>query len=76
MFTENIYLVENQRRQDEIKQAAHYRLVQVALEGCESPVTTLSIRFLDAVGSKMVQWGNQLQCRCAEMAMTKSRRAI
>ena len=76
MFTENSYYIENQRRQDEIAQAKHYRLVKVALEGCESPVTTLSIRLLDKVGSKMVQWGHQLQCRCADIAMTNSRRAI
>ncbi len=76
MFTENMYWIENQRRQDEIAQAKNYRLVKVAREGCESPVTSLSIRLLDIVGSKMVQWGHQLQCRCAEIAMTNSRRAI
>ena len=76
MFTENSYYIENLRRQDEIAQASHYRLVKVALEGCESPVTKLSIRLLDSVGSKMVQWGQQLQCRCAEITMTNSQRAI
>jgi hypothetical protein len=68
--------MQDQQRQDEIAQAKNYRLAKVALEGCESPVTTLSIRILDVVGSKMVQWGHQLQCRCAEIAMTNSRRAI
>jgi hypothetical protein len=76
MFTENIYIIENQRRQDDIAQAKNYRLAQIAREGCESPVTTLSIRLLDSVGSKMVQWGQQLQCRCAEITMTNSRRGI
>ena len=76
MFTENSYYIENQRRQDEIAQASHYRLVKVALEGCESPVTKISIRLLDSVGSKLVQWGQQLQCRCAEITMTNSQRAI
>ena len=76
MFTENTYLVESLRRQDEIKQAANYRLVKIAREDCESPVTKLSIYLLDIVGSKLVQWGHQMQCRCAELTMTNSRRAI
>ena len=76
MFNQNTYIIENLRRQDEIAQAENYRLAQIAREGCESPVTTLSIRLLDSVGSKMVQWGQQLQCRCTEIAMTNSRRAI
>ena len=76
MFTENTYLVESQRRQDEIKQAANYRLIMIARERRESPVTKLSIYLLDIVGSKLVQWGRQMQCRCAELTMTNSRRAI
>ncbi len=76
MFTRNNYYIERQRRQDEIAQAAQYRMVQSVSEPCESNVNKMSIRMLDAVGSRLVQWGSQLQCRCAEMAMTASKRTI
>ncbi len=65
-----------ERRQDEIAQAMHYRMVQSAKDNCESNVTKMSIRILDSVGSRLVQWGSQLQCRCAEMSMSASKRAI
>jgi hypothetical protein len=76
MFTRNNYYIERPHIQLEIAQAAQYRMVQSASESCESNVTKMSIRMLDAVGSRLVQWGSKLQCRCAEMAMTASKRAI
>ena len=78
MFTWNwnTYYVETQRREDEIAQAMQDRYVRSVEEVCESRFTKLSIRMLDLVGSKLVQWGSQLQCRCAELAMTSSKRAI
>jgi len=78
MFTWNwnTYYVENQRREDEIAQAMQDRYVRSVEEACESRFTKLSIRVLDVVGSKLVAWGSQLQCRCAELGMTSSKRAI
>ena len=76
MFTWNNYYVESQRREDEIAKAMHDRYVRSVTEECESRFTKLSIRILDVVGSKLVTWGSQLQCRCAELAMTSSKRAI
>ncbi len=76
MFTWNTYYVETQRRQDEMDQAAHYRLVRSVTVDCETGLTKLSIRMLDIVGSKLVQWGSQLQCRCAELSLTSSKRVI
>ena len=76
MITWKTYYVEDQRRQDEINQAAHHRLVQSVTVACESGFTKLSIKMLDIVGSKLVQWGSQLQCRCAELSLTSPKRAI
>jgi hypothetical protein len=76
MITGNTYYVETQRRQDEIDQAAHNRLVGSVTVPYESRLTKLSIRMLDIVGSKLVQWGSQLQCRCAELSLTSSKRAV
>lgn len=76
MFTWNQYYVENQRREDEIAQAMQDRYVRSVAEICESGLTKLSIRMLDLMGKKLVEWGSQLQCRCAELAMTSSKRAI
>ncbi len=76
MFNWSYYYVETQRRQDEINLANQDRYIRSAAEGCESGFTKLSIRMLDALGSKLVAWGSQLQCRCAELAMTSSKRAI
>ena len=76
MFTWNIYYVETQRRENEIAQAMQDRFIRSTAEVCESRLTELSIRMLDLVGSKLVEWGSQLQCRCAELAMTNSKRAI
>jgi len=76
MLTWNTYYVETKRREDEIAQAMQYRYIRSVEEVCESRITKLSIRILDVVGSKLVEWGSQLQCRCAELAMTSSKRAI
>jgi len=76
MLTWNTYYVETKRREDEIAQVLQDRYVRSVEEVCESRITKLSIRMLDAVGSKLVEWGSQLQCRCAELAMTSSKRAI
>ena len=76
MFTRNDYYLERPRLQREIAQATQYQMVQSTSKPCESNITMMSIRMLDAVGSRLVQWGSQLQCRCAEMAMTASKRAI
>jgi len=76
MITWKDYDYQRERRQDKIAQAMHYRMVQSATDNCESNVTKMSIRILDSVGSRLVQWGSQLQCRCAEMSMSASKRAI
>jgi hypothetical protein len=76
MVTWNTYYVETQRRQDEMAKVIQDRFVRSATETCETPFSKLSIRILDAVGSKLVQWGSQLQCRCAELAFTSSKRTI
>jgi hypothetical protein len=76
MLTWNSYYTETARRQDEIAQAMQDRSVRSASDACESRLTKLSIRMLDLVGSKLVEWGSQLQCRCTELAMTSSKRAI
>ena len=76
MFTWKTYYVETQRRQDEIAKATQYRYVRSHTEVCESRFTKLSIRMLDLVGSKLVEWGSQMQCRCAELGMTSSKRAV
>ncbi|MCJ7717414.1 MAG: hypothetical protein MUO54_12965 [Anaerolineales bacterium] len=76
MLTWKDYEYERERRQDKITQAMQYRMVQSATENCETTFTKISIRMLDAIGSRLVQWGNQLQCRCAEMDLSASKRAI
>jgi hypothetical protein len=76
MVTWNTYYVETQRRQDEIAYAMQDRYVRSVEEVCESVFTRISIKMLNSVGSKLVEWGSQLQCRCAELAMTSSKRAI
>jgi hypothetical protein len=76
MNTWNTYYVERERRNDQINQAAQYRLAKASSDVCESRLAKLSIRILDIVGSKLVQWGSQLQCRCAELSLSSSERAI
>jgi hypothetical protein len=76
MFTWNTYYNETLRRNDEIALAKQDRIIRSASQFCESRLTRLSIRVLDFLGSKLVAWGSQLQCRCAELTMTSSNRAI
>jgi hypothetical protein len=76
MLTWNTYLVEQQRKQDEIAQVMHDRIVRSAAEDCESPLTTLTIKVLESVGNRLVEWGYYLQCRCAAITMANSKRAI
>ena len=76
MITWNTYYTETRRRQDQIDRAVQIRVIQSAEAACETGLTKLSIRMLDLVGSKLVQWGSQLQCRCAELSLTSSKRAI
>ncbi len=76
MITWNTYEIEAQRRQDEIKMAMQDRLIRSTKDVCETRFTKLSIRMLDVVGEKLVQWGSQLQCRCAELSLTSSKRGI
>ena len=76
MLTWNTYLVEKQRKQDEIAQAMQDRMIRSVAEDCESPINALSIKVLDAVGTRLVEWGYYLQCRCAAITMANSKRAI
>ena len=69
------YYQETLRRENEIAEAMQDRFVKSVMEVCESRLTRLSIQVLDLVGSKLVQWGEQLQCRCAELSLTRSNRA-
>ena len=76
MITWNTYYVESQRRQDQMDRVMQILAIRSAESDCESGLTKLSIRMLEIVGSKLVQWGSQLQCRCAELSLTSSKRAI
>jgi hypothetical protein len=76
MITWTTYYVEAQRRQDQMDRATQIRFIRSVEPACEKGITKLSIRMLDIVGSKLVQWGSQLQCRCAELSLTSSKRAV
>lgn len=76
MLTWNTYYMETKRREDEIALAIQDRSIRSIEEVCESRLTKLSIRILDLMGTKLVEWGSQLQCRCAELTMTSSKRTI
>ena len=76
MFTRTDYYKERPHIQLKIAQVTQYQMVQSTSEPRESNITKISIWMLDALGSRLVQWGSRLQCRCAEMAMTASKRAI
>ena len=76
MNTWNTYYMETERRQNEVAEAMRHNIIKSAEAACETGLTKLSIRMLDIVGSKLVQWGNQLQCRCAELSLSSSKRAI
>lgn len=76
MFTWNTYIVETLRREDQIANAMQDRFIRSVTKDCEPRLVRMSIRVLDLLGSKLVDWGSQLQCRCAEMTMTRSNRAV
>ena len=76
MLTGNVYYVETLGREDQIAQANQDRYLRSVEQIYATRFTKLSMRILDGVGSKLVEWGSQLQCRCAELAMTNSKRAI
>ena len=74
MLTWSEYYVVRRDRQNEITQALEDHRVRMSDELCEPVIRRWSIRLLDSVGSRLIQWGYQLQCRCAEMAMAGSKR--
>ena len=76
MFTWNTYYNETLRRNNEIANAMQDSFIRSVSQQCESRLTRLSIRVLDFVGTKLGAWGSQLQCRCAELTMARSNRAI
>lgn len=76
MFTWKTYYVETSRRKDQIARARQDRYIRSVSQDCEPRLTRMSIRMLDLLGNKLVEWGNKLQCRCAELTMTRSNRAI
>jgi hypothetical protein len=76
MFTWNTHYVETLRREDQIARARQDRYIRSVSQACEPRLTRMSIRMLDLLGNKLVEWGNQLQCRCAELTMTRSNRTV
>ncbi len=75
MFTWREYYVEQEQRKDQLAQAKKYRFVKASSAMRNSRFTNLSIRVLDVVGSQLVRWGHQLQCRCAELANSVAKRS-
>ncbi|MGB2965106.1 MAG: hypothetical protein WBB69_14090 [Anaerolineales bacterium] len=73
MLTQSEFYVVRRERQDEINQALEVHRVRMSDERCEPVITRWSIRLLDSLGSRLIRWGYQLQCRCAEMAMAGSK---
>ena len=57
-----IYLVEVERRKDEIAQAEQYRLIR-QLPRRNSPIRKMYQRSLARLGELLVTWGSQLQAR-------------
>jgi hypothetical protein len=76
MLTWNTYIIESLRREDQIANARKESYIRAVTQDCEPRLVRMSIRMLDLLGSKLVDWGSQLQCRCAEMTMTRSNRAV
>jgi hypothetical protein len=76
MLTWNTYIIESLRREDQIANARKESYIRTVTQDCEPRLVRMSIRMLDLLGSKLVDWGSQLQCRCAEMTMTRSNRAV
>jgi hypothetical protein len=75
MITWDMYYKETTRRENEIALAMQDSLIKSVSEVCQSRLTKMGIQVLDILGSAMVRWGERLQCRCAELAMTRSNRA-
>ena len=73
MLTQSEFYAVRRERQQEITKALKDHRLRRSEELCEPVITRWSIRLLDAVGSRMVKWGSQLQGRCAEMAMAGSK---
>jgi hypothetical protein len=65
-----IYLIEVERRKDEIAQAEQYRLIR-QLPKRISPLRELYQRSLARLGDLMVAWGSQLQARFATESSTR-----
>ena len=76
MFTWNTHYVETLRRQDQSANAMQDRYIRTVAQDCEPRLVRMSIRMLDLLGTKLVDWGSQLQCRCAELTMARSNRAV
>jgi hypothetical protein len=70
------YYIETQRRQYEIELVNQDRLIHSVSAACESPATQLVIRIMENLGSKLIEWGNHLQCRCAELSYTINNRSV
>jgi len=64
-----IYLVEVERRKDEIAQAEQYRLAR-QLPKRNSPLREMYQRSLARLGELLVAWGYQLQTRFATESST------
>lgn len=76
MITWKDYYNETMRRENEIADAMQDRYIKSISEDCQSRLTNMGVQILDALGSTLVQWGERLQCRCTELAMTQSNRAV
>jgi hypothetical protein len=75
MITHKDYIVERERRQDEIARAMQYRMRKACAEPKNIRFANLRLRILEAVGSQMIEWGQELQCRCAELANSVAKRS-
>jgi len=64
-----LYLVEVERRKDEIAQAEQYRLIR-QLPRRNSPIRKMYQRSLVRLGDLLVTWGSQLQARFATESNT------
>jgi hypothetical protein len=70
------YYIETQRRQYEIELVNQDRLIRSVSLACESGTTQLVIKIMETLGTKLVEWGNHLQCRCAELSYTINNRSV
>ena len=73
MLTQSEFYAVRRERQEEITKALEDHKLRRSSDLREPVITRLSIRLLDAVGSRLVKWGSQLQCRVAKMAMAGSK---